>query len=318
MAFPIPNVHLGGWDYGHGVPYTRFELNQDHPLAKGIVFWLPAKPQLGVNAPNDMSLYHWPLEVHNNGPVGFILDGEKGWVREFDDAGVDGLINHYAYQFDGFKSTIIVDMKLNDLSASHAAIGMMDSIGSGGMYLLYRLSDTSVVARLWQNTGETSTAGEIDSNVAAGEWRQWCGCWRSPTWRALFVDADQQESIATLRETPPDTWNIHVGSAYYDSGDGWGLDGYIGDGVVWNRGLTDEEIAWYYNDPFVLYKPVSPPRYYSFPAAEAAIITGIAALSGAGALDSFGSDLNFPFSDVFTGSDDDPWDKDNWKTFKNS
>lgn len=262
--------HLKGWNIGQRVPFERFELNLDHPLARDLVFWLPSKPQIGVNSPHDMSIYKWPLTVENGGAIGYVFDSEKGWVREFDDASSDCcIINHYAYQdFNGFVGTQIVDVNLHDTSGSNGAIGVMDSIGSGGFYLLYRLTDASVVARLWQNTGETSTCAEVDSNVTTNEWRQWCGRWVSSTWRALYIDGEQQESSSTLRETPPDTWNVWVGGAYYDSAMGWGCDAYIGDGAIWRRALSVDEIRWYYSDPFVLYKPVAPPAFYSFAEAE--------------------------------------------------
>lgn len=258
--------HLVGWKMGQRIPFERFELNVDHPLAKGIVTWIPAKPQLGINPPRDASLYKWPLTTYGGGAVGFVLDAQKGWVREFDDAGGNaGILSHYAYQFTSFTATIIVDVNLHDMSISNMGMGMFEDGGSGGMYLYYRLADLSVVARLWDAVGGTSTCLEVDSNVTTNEWRQWCGAYRGNSYRALFIDAVQQQQSTTLRTDIPGPWNVCYGVAYYSGGTTFGSDNYLGDGVIWDRGLSNAEIEWYYNEPFALYRPVAMPAYYSFP-----------------------------------------------------
>ena len=155
-----------------------------------------------------------------------------------------------------------------------------DDITKGYYYYPLYIANSGVTNQAWGvllnygDDGEVSFITNISASgravstkcIAAGEWHQVVCVVAGTTDRRCFVDGGNKGTNSIYASVPAGLNRISIGRAG-DSTPGYYFPGRVGCVFTWNRALTDDEIAWLYREPYVMFDAGHSAKSLSFPIA---------------------------------------------------
>ena len=248
-----------GWPFPHP-PNTDFDINLNSWQADGLVFWLPLmgprrEPYLDRVNVLELTPYNSPV---------WTSDGWLGNALLFDDGS-----SQYLYVGDAVASTAPLTMAcwVNSdditLNQSALAINSEDDNTLHGYWLHLRGGEAGdyVQFRVFGSGGSGFTA--TTSGYSANTWHHICGIEYATDSRAAFIDGGSKGTNST-DITPASLDNTVIGAQYAWNGAAnqvySPMSGTIADVRIYNRALSDEEVAELYNPEtrWELYQPRVP------------------------------------------------------------
>ena len=255
-------------DLLHQKPLLGRQINWAHPLAKGLVGCWVFNEGSG-NKVYDIASHKYDLDF-NNSPIW--SPGKDGYSIFFDDASTEYLQNNTT-PISGFPFTMAGWGKSDINNALQTIIGMADKDTTNQYSALWMgaIGDlTKVSARNILGGGVRDAISTIDFSI--NTWHHLCGVWTA-TSVAVYLDGGSKgtDNVTGF----PALENITVGRMG-DNSPAQYMSGKIDLPMIWNRALSDDEVAWLYREPTAMFQQ-NRVRWFSVGAAPSAAITVLAA-----------------------------------------
>lgn len=237
-----------------------------------------------------------------------------------------------------------------------ASLVCLSTVGAAGNQYYITMSGTTPAQKVGatiQASGAPATSFSIDS-YSANTWTHACGVFTSSTSRLAYINGSAGTEN-TNSVSPSSPTGTQIGARLQLSADRY-MSGRIAEVAIWNAALGSDRVSALAKglspllvrpENLVMYVPLivgndrdirgglsftqsgSPTIanhvrvfYPSVPfirtPAGTPIVTGSAALTGAGTLASSGLKYSWPLTEQWTGDDLDPWSSDRWKTDKSA
>lgn len=241
-------------------PIRGSQLDRSHPLARGLVGCWVFDGSSGKFC--DLSGNGRIMAVGGGTPKP--VPGNHGWALEFDDAASEHL------QRTGDDNNItdwpmsIACSFQTDQEANQALVIIGSTAGPAYYGLWIRdPADTDVIAYVMNVTsGYAKTSRSYGTNV----WHHACAVFASDTDRRVFLDGGHKGTDSSAVSYPSGSTITTIGAReYYNLGKTLYLSGKLGYAFIWNRALSDAEIAAWHRQtadlfdsgpsPAVLYVP---------------------------------------------------------------
>lgn len=244
----MPSVHRSRpWDYGR--PIEPFALNADSRQAQGLVGWWPLtiksyRTRDGAKL-NHLTAQGSGLVYHPDKPMGSTLYFGSSSYLEVTSAVLSAP-----------PITLACWFWPNDVTSNYALLGMSQSSGSDRQILVLNGTTTDSVGAF---TGTSATSGQGESSAAyvANAWQHGAGVFESTTSRAGYLNGANKGTNSTS-VNPTGLNRTILGARYNVAIVGLFLNGRLGDARIYNRVLSDGEIAELYAEEtrWQLYYPI--------------------------------------------------------------
>lgn len=239
------------------------QLNKSHPLARGLSgCWLFNEGTgaqttdisgNGLNIPVVGGTPEWASG--NHGSALYFNNGESEYM-ELDTAPVTNIpctMLAWICPGDVTQGNHYYPLYIANKDVTNQAWGMLLNYGNDGEVSL--ITNISIYGRA------------VSSKcITAGHWHQVVCVIAGTTDRRCFVDGGNKGTSSITENTPSGLNRISIGRAG-DSTPGYYFPGKIGCVFIWNRALTDTEIALLYRKPYTMFEAESRIKSFSFPIA---------------------------------------------------
>jgi len=231
-------------------PTRGILLNKSHPLARGVVgCWL--MNEATGNRVCDLSGNAISLDFYNSPAWS---SGNFGYTVLFDDSSSQYLqVDDCPIPSTPGEATLIVWFNSDDSGADQALIQVCDKDTYNNYHALYLAGDVAGDYLRAATNGTplfkyaTSTKG-----YTAGKWHQACSVFKGTDYRAAYLDgANKGVETSTVSLSGLDRTAV---AGLRDSTPGLYLSGKIAVAMIWNRALSDSEIAFLYREPFCMFE----------------------------------------------------------------
>ena len=230
-------------------PVRGLQINKSHPLARDIAGCWLFNEGCGSQV-TDLSGYK-----HNIPVVG----GTPDWMAGKNGASM--YFNDVDYEYLELDVAPISSMPCTML------IWLCPyNITQGNYYYPLYIADSRVKDQSWSvllNYGSNGEAAFVTNiyltgraastkSLTAGKWHQIVCVAAGTTDRRCYVDGGNKGTNAIAANVPSGLNRISIGRAG-DSTPGYYFPGKVGSVFLWNRVLTDSEIAWLYREPYAMF-----------------------------------------------------------------
>ena len=230
-------------------PLRAIQLNKSNPLARGLSgCWIFNEGCGGLSA--DMSGNKLDIPV---------AGGTPEWTT-----GNHGSAIYFNNSENEYMELDIAPVK--NFPCTILAWICPDDITQGNIFYPLYIANKDVADQSWgillnySNDGEVSFIANISisrravssKRLVAGQWHQVVGVAASATDRRCFVDGGNKGTNSIAVNAPSGLNRISIGRAG-DFTPGYYFPGKVGCVFVWNRVLSDTEIAWLYREPYAMF-----------------------------------------------------------------
>ena len=227
-------------------PLWPYRLNRRHPLAAGMVLWWPLDPA----CPTAELARAWPTTLNGNGSWAFgaVQDRFGRCFTNDSSAGRSLQIQNPTtgdFDFNAKNEWTAAIWVEPANTATKYFLDHQRLVGTGGFYLIQKQGKfaggfvTTTYAEL--SASSTYTIGQLYHFVAR----------HTPTLDSLWING-VKDAEAAAGIPPPNSSDPIRGLDYL--GGGYNPSGKFADVCVWNRALSDSEIAQMYARPFGHYE----------------------------------------------------------------
>ena len=242
-------------------PIRTKQLNSSHPLARGLAgCWIFNEGSGSQTA--DLSGYGHNIPVAGGTPEWTC--GKHGSAMYFDSSNSEFMESDVSPVTD-IPCTILMWLCPDDVTmgncyyplyiansgSSNQAWGILLNYGNDG--------EVSLITNITLSDRAVST-----KCMTAGKWHQIVCVVAGMTDRRCFVDGANKGINTDSAGAPSGLNRISIGRAG-DSTPGYYYPGKVGSVFVWNRVLTDSEIAWLYREPYAMFDTFDSMKSLSFP-----------------------------------------------------
>jgi hypothetical protein len=230
-------------------PLRGIKLNISHPLARVLVHcWLENEGMGNViyDSCNRLNL------------TGYGTTGLPAWTAGNHGAALSYVAANKQYhetdtppKITAYPFSVVAWFNTNNISIAQRLFFFGDK-DTDNTYQALRLSTTGYVYAESRNT--VAVAAISTMAVTANTWNMAAGVWTSATLRAAYLNAGSKGTNTTSStfSSAHDRTSIgHQGTLTPSSP----MSGKIGLVMVWNRALTDAEIARLYSEPYAMFEP---------------------------------------------------------------
>ncbi len=245
-------------------PFRAIQLNKSHPLARELSgCWLfnegcgEQSTDMSGNRLNIPFVGGTPQWTSGNHGSVISFNNSESEYMELDIAPVTKIpcsILMWLCPDDVTQGNHYYPLYIANKNVTNQAWGLLLNLGNDGEVSL--------------NTNITTTTGRAVSSkcISAGQWHQVVCVIAGTTDRRCFVDGGNKGTNSSNVNAPTGLNRISIGRAG-DSTPGYYYPGKIGCVFIWNRVLTDNEIAWLYREPYAMFDTISHSMSLSFPVA---------------------------------------------------
>lgn len=234
-------------------PISR--LNKAHPLAQGLVLAMPLYEGSG-GVVNDIS------GKENHGVITDVVWSNTPYGKGLHFNGTNDYVkvnNNSSLDFEaGF--TVFALAKPTYTDDETRIFYRYDSISKDGYYLAQRPDGSGIWGfAIWVNG-----AWDIASSDSppSGNWQQIVGVRETDGTLNLYVDGVLQSSPGSNPGAIDSSGDLYIGVDVDMNAD---YEGAMANLLIWNRALSQSEIAQLNNDPFSIYRPFyTIPRYADY------------------------------------------------------
>ncbi|MBN1974196.1 MAG: LamG domain-containing protein [Sedimentisphaerales bacterium] len=244
-------------------PVRAIQCNKSHPLSRGLaVCWLFNEGCGSQASDTSGSGFNIP-----------VIGGTPEWVSG----------NHGSAMY--FNSSNNEYMELDAAPVTNIPCTIMawicpDIVTKGNLYYPLCIANKNVTNQLWGFILNNGANGEVAliTNISlygravstkvltAGQWHQIVGVAAGITDRRCYVDGGNKGTNTSSQNAPTGLNRISIARAG-DSTPGYYFPGKVSSVFIWNRVLTDVEIAWMYREPYAIFDTDGITKSLSFPAA---------------------------------------------------
>ena len=245
-------------------PVRAIQLNKSHPLARGLAGCWLFNEGSGSQA-GDLSGRGLNIPVVGGTPQW--TSGNHGWAMYFNNSDNEFLELDVSPVTD-IPCTMMMWLCPDDGTQGHT------------YYSLY-IANSGVTNQAWavllnyDNNGEVSFITNISlpgravstKCLTAGRWHQIVGVVAGTNDRRCYVDGANKGTNSSYIAVPSGLNRISIGRAS-DSTPGYYFPGKVGCVFIWNRVLTDSEIALLYREPYAMFDMAGRTKCLSFHVTE--------------------------------------------------
>jgi hypothetical protein len=230
-------------------PMLGQQIDRLHQLGDPIAFW-PFNEGFG-NIAQDLSGNNYGMDFVNS-PVW--SSGKFGSAILFDDASNEYL-NLNSAILTGPPLTFAGWFKSNDDTDSQRLMGISDTNGNSTAMIQIRgdVAGDPIYMVTINSAGSFSLA-TTTTGFSANTWHFAVGVWAATNDIRIYIDGGNK-GTDTTSISPSGLDNTTIGAIVRtDSSPAFGISGKISSAMLWNRVLSDSEIALLYREPFGVFE----------------------------------------------------------------
>jgi hypothetical protein len=249
-------------------PARATQLNRRHPLARGLVAgWLfnGAKDDFHDFSGNDRM-------VSVGDGAAQEVAGKHGWCLEFNDASQEYLERNDLCGITGYPFSIACWF-WTDSTNNQALVLLGDTDGPRYHGLWLRdPADTDILCHTFISS--TSAYAKTSRSYITSTWHSACGVWAGQQDRRVYLDGGNKGTNTIDSEPFSTVDNTTIAARHQNNVVDLYLSGRICCAFIWNRVLSDQEVAWLYREPFCMFEPATRPGFLYVGVGQTVFLTG--------------------------------------------
>ena len=249
-------------------PARATQLHRCHPLTRRLVAgWLFNGGKDGFH---DLSGNNRTVSVGNGTPQE--VAGKHGWCLEFNDASQEYLTRNDLCGITAYPFSIACWFWTD--STNNQALVLFGDTDAGRYHGLWLRdpADTDVICHTFVNGA--SAYAKTSRSYTTSTWHHACAVWAGQQDRRVYLDGGNK-GTNTADSNPFSTVdNTTIAARHQNNVVDLYLSGRICCAFIWNRALSDQEVAWLYREPFCVFEPATRTGFLYVGAGQTVSLTG--------------------------------------------